>query len=268
MKRFVPPKDSPESWKLSFHYDGMELFGVAPRSGYARAYAERRRRTLELVTTFVPPPAKVLDVAAAQGNFTLALAEAGYDVTWNDLRGELAEYVEMKRERGTIHYLPGNVFELSHDSLYDVVLITEVIEHVAHPDEFLAQAARLVRNGGHIIMTTPNGGYFRNRLPRFSECADPSRFEAGQFKPDGDGHIFLLHVDEVKALARKSDLTLVDLKLFNNPLTTGSLGTRFLLPYLPILPVRVLERTTSRLPQAVQQKINGALAAVFRANRH
>src|ERR1700689_1174311 len=99
MKRFVPPSDAPESWKLSFHYDEMELFGIKPRSGYARAYAERRRRTLDLVRKYAPPPARVIDIAGAQGNFSLTLAEAGYQVTWNDLRGELAAYVEKKRER-------------------------------------------------------------------------------------------------------------------------------------------------------------------------
>ncbi len=266
MKRFVPPPDAPESWKLSFHYDEMELFGNQPRSGYARAYGERRRRTLDLVQKYAPPPARVIDIAAAQGNFTLTLAEAGYDVTWNDLRGELADYVEKKRDRGNVSYLPGNAFEMSHDTKFDVVLITEVIEHVAHPDQFLAQAARLVRRGGYVIMTTPNGEYFRNRLPRFSDCANPSEFEAIQFKPDGDGHIFLLHLDEVEKLAGDSGLTLVEIETFNNPLTIGSLGTRLILPFLPQLPVRLLERATSHLPKAIRRRMTVSLAAVFRAD--
>ena len=40
--------------------------------------------------------------------------------------------------------------------------ITEVIEHVAHPDRLLQQAAALVRPGGYVVMTTPNG--------RFNSC--------------------------------------------------------------------------------------------------
>ena len=30
-----------------------------------------------------------------------------------------------------------------------------------------------------------------------SDCVDPSVYESGQFKPDSDGQIFLLHPDEV-----------------------------------------------------------------------
>jgi 2-polyprenyl-3-methyl-5-hydroxy-6-metoxy-1,4-benzoquinol methylase len=41
--------------------------------------------------------------------------------------------------------------------LFDAVLITEVIEHVAHPDEFLAKTAALVKPHGSIVLTTPNG---------------------------------------------------------------------------------------------------------------
>jgi hypothetical protein len=51
---------------------------------------------------------------------------------------------------------------------FDAVLATEVIEHVAHPDEFLRQLA-----GGVLIVTTPNGAYFRNKLPRFSGSRTP-----------------------------------------------------------------------------------------------
>ncbi len=42
---------------------------------------------------------------------------------------------------------------------YDVVLTSEVIEHVPHAekDTFLAQLARLVKPGGYVILTTPRG---------------------------------------------------------------------------------------------------------------
>lgn len=267
MKRYVPKPNAPASWHLSFDFDEIELHGREARGGYARAYKERRKRTLALVEKYAPPPGLILDIAAGQGNFSLALAERGYDVTWNDLRADLAEYVEHKREQGTITYLPGNAFDLPHRAKYDVVLITEVIEHVAHPDQFLAQAASLSKPGGYLIMTTPNGGYFRNRLPRFSECPDPSQYESQQFKPNSDGHIFLLHTDEIETFARATGLDLVELALFNNPLTCGALGTRFALPYLPLGPVRWVEAATAQLPSTVQRRLTTSVAAVFRTPR-
>ena len=195
MRRVRPQERWPESWKLSYVYDLEEVYGEISNRGYAYAYRERRQHTLDLVADVLPPGARILDIAAAQGNFSLALAEMGYHVTWNDLRAELADYVRLKYERGDLDFSPGNAFDLKFDEPFDAVLITEVIEHVAHPDQFLANTARLVRTGGYIVLTTPNGAYFRNTLPRFSDCVDPTIYEGGQFKPNADGHIFLLHPD-------------------------------------------------------------------------
>lgn len=263
--RHVPFQDTwPESWRYSHPYDRLEIWGDLRHRGYAYAYAERRRHALELIRRAVAPPARVLDIAAAQGNFTLALAEAGYEVTWNDLRADLADYVRLKHERGVVHYAPGNAFDLGFGAEFDVVLITEVIEHVAHPDAFLRKASGLVKPGGHVVMSTPNGRYFRNPLPRFSDFPDPSVFESRQFKPDADGHIFLLHPDELSGLATAAGLELVEVRLYNNPLTGGCLRTEPLLKVLPRSWVLAAEAVSRRLPSALRERLCTGMAALFR----
>lgn len=258
------PFDSswPESWKLSHHYDELEQSAAPPRTGYVYTYSERRRRTLELMRRAALPPATVLDLAAGQGSFTLALAELGYDVTWNDLRADLAGYVQLKYERGTVRYAPGNAFALGFRECFDIILAAEVIEHVAHPDQFLAHAAEMVRPGGHLVLTTPNGAYFRNPLPRFSEHADPAIFESKQFQPDADGHIFLLHEDEIRALADQSGLDVVDIQFFANPLTNGHLKTAPLLRVLPAGVVKWTEQLTESL--SFGSRMHTSIAALLR----
>ncbi len=264
MKRINPKSDWPQSWQESYFYDQSEIYGQISHHGYAYAYENRRRETLRLLTEVLSPGACVLDVAAAQGNFSLALAELGFDVTWNDLRAELADYVRLKQERGKIVYIAGNAFELAFPSLFDAVLITEIIEHVAHPDDFLAKAAALVRPGGYIVMTTPNGGYFKNRLPKFSECDDPSIFESAQFKPNADGHIFLLHVDEIEPLARRAGLSVEKIALFTNPLTAGHVKTEPLLKILPRGIVQIAESVSRSLPSALKKKALVQMGVRFR----
>jgi 2-polyprenyl-6-hydroxyphenyl methylase/3-demethylubiquinone-9 3-methyltransferase len=227
-------------------------------------YRARREATLAYTRRLVPAGARILDVAAAQGNFTLGLAELGYEVTWNDLRSELADYVKLKHERGIVHYLPGNVIDLVVDAPFDAILLTEVIEHVAHPDRFLRTIAKLLRNNGWLILTTPNGGYIRNKLPRFSDCKNPEQFEATQFKPDTDGHIFLLHDDELVRLSNLAGLEVHDLRHFCNPLTGGHMKLAAALKVLPSSWVDGLERMTRILPQGVGRKLHFETIAALR----
>jgi 2-polyprenyl-3-methyl-5-hydroxy-6-metoxy-1,4-benzoquinol methylase len=264
MRLVLPQSDWPESWRDSQAYDLLETSDGEPRTGYALAYANRKLETIALISSVAAPGSTILDIAAAQGNYSLALAEAGYDVTWNDLRSELAGYVQLKHEHGKVRYAPGNAFELGFESEFDVVLIGEVIEHVAHPDEFLARVRMMVKPGGHVVMTTPNGAFLMNRLPKFSECADPSVFEAGQFKPDSDGHIFLLHPGEIASLAKSADLVVVKMKLFTNFLTNGFMRTGWLTRVLPRPVLMAMERLTQTASGPLKPKIHTSMAVLFR----
>jgi len=264
MKRVIPQENWPETWRYSYPYDLEEIYGEPRCYGYAYAYQNRRRHTLRMIQEVLPQGATILDVAAAQGNFSLSLAELGYEVTWNDLRADLADYVRMKHERGIVHYSPGNAFELGFDGQFDCVLITEIIEHVAHPDDFLKKTAEMVKPGGYVVMSTPNGRYFINDLPKFSECPDPSVFESQQFKPNSDGHIFLLWPDEIEPLGTAAGLVLEKHECFTNPLTAGHIKCEALLKLLPEKIVRMAERATDSLPSAIKQRLAAGSCTRYR----
>ena len=198
MKRITYKDSWPEIWKQKYSYDLLEIYGEITNRGYAYAYKNRLDLTLAMVKAVAPRNTRVLDVAAGSGNFSLSLAETGYKVVWNDLMEDLVEYVKQKYEYGEITYAPGNVIDLKFEQPFDLVLIAEIIEHVAYPNVFLQKIAQLVAPGGHIVMTTPNGHYFRNQLPRFSDFKDPSVFEQSQFGPGAEDHIFALYLDEIE----------------------------------------------------------------------
>ncbi|MEY2527954.1 MAG: hypothetical protein QOJ05_44, partial [Verrucomicrobiota bacterium] len=112
--------------------------------------------------------------------------------------------------------------------------------------------------------TTPNGGYFKNTLPKFSECADPAVYESVQFKPNSDGHIFLLHASEIEPLARRAGLTVDKMKLFTNPLTAGHMKAEQLLKLLPRRAVSFAEDVTRYLPDALKKRLLVQMAVRFR----
>lgn len=263
MKKIEIPANSPESWKEVYRYDLMEIYGDMRCRGHSYAYNNRFDRVISLIQKVAKPGAKILDVAASQGNYSLRLAELGYEVTWNDLREDLIDYVKLKHERGIVHYAPGNLFSLGFDACFDVVLIAEIIEHVAHPDEFLQKIAKLVKPGGYIVMTTPNGEYIRHNLPKFSDCPDPSQFEAMQFAPNSDGHIFLLHLDEVTPLVEEAGLSLLETQLFTNSLTNGHIKLEMALKILPKRWVDAIEGFTETLPLPLQRRLHKGMAILM-----
>lgn len=253
----------PIVWKESQLYDQLEWGNNHTNPGYTYAYKQRFHAIVDMVQQYLPIGSTVLDIAAAQGNFSLHLAEKGYQVIWNDLREELQGYVALKHEKGSITYKPGNAFELEGLQPVDAVIITEIIEHVAHPDQFLIEVKALVKPGGYIFMSTPLGNYFLNKLPRFSECADPSIYESIQFKPNSDGHIFLLYEDEIQQLAKDTGITIREQRIYNNPLTSGHIGMHHLLKWIPSQWVQKVERFSQRLPRRWKNKLHSNIAVAF-----
>jgi SAM-dependent methyltransferase len=97
---------------------------------------------------------KVLEIGSGLGYLTASLHRAGYDARGLELS---ARAVEAARARFGDHYV---VHDISHaDPGFDgadVVVMTEVLEHVVDPTALLASIARLLRPGGTALITTPN----------------------------------------------------------------------------------------------------------------
>jgi len=262
MKLPEPEADWPSDWKTLYNYDAMQFFRgdslvtflestSFPRRTDQEAfqawrhYQRRFHRTIDLVAKYCDPPASVLDIGAAEGNFALTLARMGYKVTWNDILGSRAGYVRLKMTDELMGFAPGNILEMNPSNKYDCVLATEVIEHVAHPDEFLRKMANFANKRAVLILSTPNGDYLRNRLPRFSDFQEDQlkTFEAGQFQPDGDGHIFALRRDEILNIAKEMRLSVEEITYEAPfPRLSGSVAYD-LLPWIPLVRRRVCTTT-------------------------
>lgn len=51
-----------------------------------------------------------------------------------------------------------SVYDLPFDDeSFDVVICTEVLEHLAHPQQALEELARVCERGGHLVLTVPDG---------------------------------------------------------------------------------------------------------------
>jgi SAM-dependent methyltransferase len=97
----------------------------------------------------------IIEVGSGLGYLTYALIHDGYRTTGLDISQRA---VDGATNTFGEHYICADVFEYSvkHKEAYDVVILTEVIEHVDEPVEFLKSLMLMLKKGGQIILTTPN----------------------------------------------------------------------------------------------------------------
>ncbi len=103
--------------------------------------------------------AKILEIGSGLGYLTYALNKAGYNVTGLDVSQTAVD--EAAHTFGD-HYICKDLFEYSESNpeSYDIVILTEVIEHVGKPLDFTAAIIKLLKPGGRAIITTPNKSFF------------------------------------------------------------------------------------------------------------
>ena len=101
----------------------------------------------------------MLEIGSGLGYFTYSLSKAGFNIKGIDI-SETA--VNKAKETFGDHYICSGIPEYARDNagMFDVVIATEVIEHVEDPLEFVDSALLLLRPGGRIILTTPNKSLF------------------------------------------------------------------------------------------------------------
>lgn len=112
------------------------------------------REALDEVVRERQTPLRLLELGSGFGYLTYALRRAGHSCTGVDV-SETA--VTAARSYFGDHYQVADLTQLTtSNSRFDVVIATEVIEHLPDPKHFLAQASALLEPGGALIVTTPN----------------------------------------------------------------------------------------------------------------
>ncbi len=98
--------------------------------------------------------AEIIDVGCGLGYLTYALRKENYNVTGVDISEDAI--INAKSKFGD-YYRTLDIFnETETSKKYDVVILTEVIEHVHNPEVFINQLSKLLKQNGKIIVTTPN----------------------------------------------------------------------------------------------------------------
>jgi len=117
-----------------------------------------------LFSEFPNKKIKILEVGSGLGYLTYAIDEQGFDIKGLDIS---AKAIESSRKHFGENFICDDVhnYSLHNPEKFDVVVLTEVIEHVPCPKDFCNLLLNLLKPQGKLIITTPNkSAYPKNEL--------------------------------------------------------------------------------------------------------
>lgn len=113
---------------------------------------------------------RILEIGSGFGYLTYALRQRGHDCVGIDI-SESA--VEGARRNFGPHYEVCDVTTMAVDAsdAFDVIVATELIEHVEDPVGLLKSVQKLLKPGGWILLTTPNKDLYSDSLAWHTDAA-------------------------------------------------------------------------------------------------
>lgn len=113
---------------------------------------------------------RILEIGSGFGYLTYALHQRGHECTGIDISERAVEGA--KRNFGAL-YEVCDLETMAAKSVerFDVVVATELIEHIEDPVALLRTAEKLLKPGGWILLTTPNKDLYSDRMAWHTDAA-------------------------------------------------------------------------------------------------
>jgi 2-polyprenyl-3-methyl-5-hydroxy-6-metoxy-1,4-benzoquinol methylase len=152
-------------WSVYTNYCRLRnnIFNINSRRYWDTIWARERKDIPEhrfyphiynKIVDLVPQGSEVADVGCGLGILMERLkTEKACNVFGIDISSAAAEFVNHKGMDALVAKVPP--IPLNSES-FDVVIGTEIIEHVSKPDELIEEMIRILRPSGHIIISVPD----------------------------------------------------------------------------------------------------------------
>lgn len=155
---------------------------------------ERRRRSAILDFARPNKGEHVLDVGCGDGFLLEGIATSGATVAGVEISAarleQTARRMKARDTMAELHEADATSLPLPSDS-FDLVVCTEVLEHLEHPAQAVAEALRVLRRGGRAVFSVPH----REEIP-WQRCV-----HCGQMTP-ASGHLHSFDSSSLAALLK------------------------------------------------------------------
>ncbi len=164
---FLNPQPSDD--ELARIYD-VDYFLGSHTEKSSQAVSEMKQATARFYLSEIsrycgPACGRLLEIGCGDGDFLVTAQAAGWQVTGVDYSASACEKARLRLNHGEV--LCG---ELQPDRFaaeqFDLCVLSDVIEHVRSPLDFLKEIHRLLKPGGTLFIATPSIGSWSARLMR------------------------------------------------------------------------------------------------------
>lgn len=163
--QFLHPRLNEEELKLMYaekYYLAWGIQGSAENMSTRLMKMDTFRLRMSLIRKFVET-GNVLDVGCASGYFLEVAKEQGYTpygVEFSEYSSDIA-----KKIFGDESIFHGTLEQCSfQEKMFDVIAMSDLIEHVNSPIETLSKAYSLLKNEGLIMIMTPDTSSLSNKI--------------------------------------------------------------------------------------------------------
>lgn len=83
---------------------------------------------------------------------------------------------------------------------------------MADPEHLIGEAKRVLKDPGHMFITTPNGKALTSSLPGYQDRGDLTALRERQYGPDAENHLFLFRPSGLRMLLERQGMQAVEWK--------------------------------------------------------
>ncbi|MEO1146913.1 MAG: methyltransferase domain-containing protein [Cyanobacteria bacterium J06638_22] len=105
----------------------------------------------------------ILDLGCGNGSLSRYIAQQGHNVTGIEPSSSGIKFAQAQESNCT--FIQAGIESLPYEKLehqFDVIISSEVIEHLLFPRELIRASKRCLKPNGRVILTTPYHGYWKN----------------------------------------------------------------------------------------------------------